>query len=304
MSDEIVVEGNEYISSKRASQLSGYAQDYIGQLARSGQIEAKRIGGLWYVSMESLESYKNVADAYKPQPPPYKDVSGPETLINFDGKDYISAARASEVTGYHQDYVGQLARSEAIPARQVGNRWYVARDEILAHKAQKDALLGAVQSESVGIQKSRKDPIQTEEQGEASIMTYSPSHGDLIPKLGDIDGSSPNYAEDNFEEREEINTIPIHVVKPRLVEKTATQRLILLPRRSRRVKTYFVVSTTLIFTVILLISFVYFTARSGSFTETLTTTSKIIHLGERALGSFGTGFEEFLVPEIVYKRGA
>ena len=34
MSDEMQIEGKPYISSKRASELSGYAQDYIGQLAR------------------------------------------------------------------------------------------------------------------------------------------------------------------------------------------------------------------------------------------------------------------------------
>ena len=56
MTNEITLEGEEYISSKRASELSGYAQDYIGQLARVAAIDAKRIGGLWYVSLDSLDA--------------------------------------------------------------------------------------------------------------------------------------------------------------------------------------------------------------------------------------------------------
>jgi hypothetical protein len=51
MSDEMVIEGKTYISSKRAAQVSGYAQDYIGQLARGGAIDAQRVGGLWFVNL-------------------------------------------------------------------------------------------------------------------------------------------------------------------------------------------------------------------------------------------------------------
>src|SRR5437763_17026369 len=99
MSDEINFEGKEYISSKRASELSEYSQDYIGQLARSGQIEARRIGNLWYIGIESLRSYKTKSEQYKPTPPEhsenaYKDL---ESLVNFDGRDYISAIRASKI---------------------------------------------------------------------------------------------------------------------------------------------------------------------------------------------------------------
>jgi len=150
MADELLLEGRQYVSAKRASDLSGYARDYIGQLARKGLIDSQRVGGLWYISMDSLNSYQKHTDTYAPQPPKreYKEV---DTIVSFDGKDYISAARASKVTGYNQDYVGQLARSGKVLSRQVGNRWYVEREGLLQHKLQKDALLAAVQRESVGL---------------------------------------------------------------------------------------------------------------------------------------------------------
>ncbi|MDP3646116.1 MAG: helix-turn-helix domain-containing protein, partial [bacterium] len=153
MTEELTIEGKQYISSKRASELSRYAQDYIGQLARAGLIDARRIGGLWYIHFESLKEYKDKADTFVPKPPENIQKSEwNDTLISFDGRDYISAGRAAEITGYHQDYVGQLARAGKILSRQIGNRWYVDREALLQHKEEKDDLLGAVQAQSVGIQ--------------------------------------------------------------------------------------------------------------------------------------------------------
>lgn len=152
MVHELVLESGSYISSKKAAEMSGYTQDYVGQLARSGQLDAKRIGGLWYVERESLARHKERADSYVPMPPP-ADARKQESehILSFEGKMYISAAEASKVTGYNQDYVGQLARAGKILSRQVGNRWYVDSEGIQQHKREKDALLAAVQVEAVGL---------------------------------------------------------------------------------------------------------------------------------------------------------
>lgn len=52
--DELVISGKKYISSKRASEITGYAKDYIGQLARGGKVSATRIGRAWYVDEMAL----------------------------------------------------------------------------------------------------------------------------------------------------------------------------------------------------------------------------------------------------------
>ncbi|TSD04852.1 MAG: hypothetical protein Greene07147_906 [Parcubacteria group bacterium Greene0714_7] len=52
--DELVISGKKYISSKRASELTGYAKDYVGQLARGGKVPATRIGRAWYVDEAAL----------------------------------------------------------------------------------------------------------------------------------------------------------------------------------------------------------------------------------------------------------
>lgn len=56
--DELVVDGEKYISSKRAARLSGYAKDYIGQLCRGGKIEAKMVGRSWYVKESAITEHR------------------------------------------------------------------------------------------------------------------------------------------------------------------------------------------------------------------------------------------------------
>ncbi len=57
--DELVLSGKKYISSKRASELTGYAKDYVGQLARGGKIPATRVGRAWYVDETALLLHEN-----------------------------------------------------------------------------------------------------------------------------------------------------------------------------------------------------------------------------------------------------
>lgn len=165
MAQEINLGGTIYISSKHAAEKTGYTQDYIGQLARGGTIEAKRVSGMWYILEESLRAYKEKADQFVPTPPEgFTKSTEAEVAVSFDGKDYISANRAAKITGYNQDYIGQLARSNQILSRQVGKRWYVDRESLLKHKEEKDALLAAVQVESVGLAKPEDlQPVQEPE---------------------------------------------------------------------------------------------------------------------------------------------
>lgn len=52
--DELEIQGKKYISSKRASELTGYAKDYVGQLARGGKVAGTRVGRAWYVDEVSI----------------------------------------------------------------------------------------------------------------------------------------------------------------------------------------------------------------------------------------------------------
>ena len=215
MSDEIQIGGVGYVSSKRASHISGYAQDYIGQLCRAGLIQAQRIGGLWYLTLDSLYRHKQKADSYVPSAPRRDQAANAESLVSFDGKDYISAARAAEITGYHKDYVGQLARESVVLSRQVGSRWYVERDSILAHKRAKDALLAKVQAEAVGIRRAdRNDAVASARVSAEPFFTYSRDDSALLPILEErtADTNDISASRDDASRYTEVK-IPIHTMR-------------------------------------------------------------------------------------------
>jgi len=63
--DELTIEGELYISSKRAARISGYTKDYIGQLCRAGSLPSKMVGRSWYVKEHALKEHRKT---YKGEP--------------------------------------------------------------------------------------------------------------------------------------------------------------------------------------------------------------------------------------------
>lgn len=58
MTVDLFLQDKRLISVKRASQETGYSQDYIGQLCRQKKVPAKLIGRSWFVDLEYLKKYK------------------------------------------------------------------------------------------------------------------------------------------------------------------------------------------------------------------------------------------------------
>ncbi|MBM2817488.1 MAG: hypothetical protein HW401_78 [Parcubacteria group bacterium] len=46
--------------------------------------------------------------------------------LYFEGKKYISARRAAQVSGYSTDYIGQLCRAKNLECRMIGRGWFVS----------------------------------------------------------------------------------------------------------------------------------------------------------------------------------
>ncbi|MCH7530029.1 hypothetical protein IIB50_02850 [Patescibacteria group bacterium] len=67
-----------------------------------------------------------------------------EELI-FGGKKFVSARRASRITGYTKDYIGQLSRADKIEARLVGRNWYIEEESLLTHRKQTKGGLESIQ---------------------------------------------------------------------------------------------------------------------------------------------------------------
>lgn len=307
--EETILDGISYISSKRASELTGYSQDYIGQLSRSGQIEARRIGGLWFVNIESLRSHKSEPNAPKdPSAVSGKSPTDPDTFVAFDGKSYISASRASKLSGYNQDYIGQLSRSGQILSRLVGNRWYVDQQSLLDHKAQKDALLAAVQRESVGIAIAHQ-PAQVTP---AATMNYFLETGDLLPKLSEKTRENvsrtpiPDVSGQQIDRKQETNRIPIRTEASGNVPmgRALVLRTPLVPRKR-------VVQSSLpaliglgasALTIVIVFSLGYSSLKSQSIYASGPARASMPAAVSSALEAFITRFEDMVVPQLAYRR--
>jgi excisionase family DNA binding protein len=119
--------------------------------------------GEWRVNLDTLLAYKKRFNpnfksnlhnntSLSAQDTSLDPVStGHKDMFTKLGVEYISSADAADITGYSQDYVGQLARSGAIPAEKVGRKWFVSKSDLLTHKEHNDSLLAAVHKKSLGI---------------------------------------------------------------------------------------------------------------------------------------------------------
>ncbi len=319
MSDELTIDGEQFVSSKRASEISGYEQDYIGQLSRGGQIKARRVGGLWYVSVDSLIKYKERAEEYMPEPPVRRDAgSDPDALLSFDGRGYISASRAAKLTGYSPDYIGQLSRAGTILSRQVGNRWYVERTSITKHKESKDALLGAVQAESVGINHS-DSPKNKEESfsyaGAGPFLEYTSDARDLMPVL-----ESKELTDDDPKGSVYEHSIPIHVLEERDVALSNRvhrhENAILLPAlqqlRIPEKTRYSLVLPAIAMTIVIVLSLGFVSLKSSSIYTSDDSDSQDLSEGaskvltasvaSAMVGRIADMLEILLAPELIYRR--
>ncbi len=54
----LVLDGKNYVKASKAARDLGYATDYVGQLCRSGKVDAHLIGRTWYVNQEELGTHR------------------------------------------------------------------------------------------------------------------------------------------------------------------------------------------------------------------------------------------------------
>lgn len=312
------IEGKTYISSKRASSLSDYAQDYIGQLCRAGLLDARRVGGLWFVTLESIENHKLNAEQQKvaqalalSKTQSSKEAKEQDSFVALDGKSYISAHQAAQISGYAQDYVGQLARTAKINSRQVGNRWYVEKESLLAHKHEKDSLLAAVQTASVGIPGSiyrGVSPAPAE-----PLLNYFEDAKDLLPDIPNPnldDGEGGEVLSPDISNVTAINSIRIN--RDSGQQNTPVHTLVIRPQRAPVIRSQVVPWTKTLsllgasaLTVVIVVSLGFESVRSGAqyaAVATSTPENRVAALVSNLLEPVLVSIENFIAPEIKYSR--
>ncbi|MBA3733088.1 tail fiber domain-containing protein [Patescibacteria group bacterium] len=91
MNSELFFDNKKFISTKEVSTLTGYSQDYIGQLSRSKKVDSRRIGRVWYISEESILKYKNSPSDFG------TTVQAVETEISRVVSSDIETSRSAEI---------------------------------------------------------------------------------------------------------------------------------------------------------------------------------------------------------------
>jgi excisionase family DNA binding protein len=193
------IAGESYISVSQASEMLGYSRDYVGQLCRAGSLTCKRSSGQWFVLESNVRARTNKAqdnnisisvEKAQIKPEPHTTVHKIKTgnvrddVLVFDGEEYVTSARAAELTGYAQDYIGELARTKEVRARKVGRHWLVHKKEVIDHKKSKDVLLARVQSQSAGFSNSTIDDMPSSKAIEITTKYFTEEAPTLPRTLG------------------------------------------------------------------------------------------------------------------------
>ena len=56
-----------------------------------------------------------------------------EKSVLLDGKEHLSLKAASELSGYHSDYIGRLSRKKKIPSQRIGVQWFIEKESFLTY---------------------------------------------------------------------------------------------------------------------------------------------------------------------------
>jgi hypothetical protein len=111
--------------------------------------------------------------------------------LDIGEKRYVKVSSAARETGYTTDYIGQLCRAKKVDAKLVGRTWYVAYDELLAHRQTRgrsshEKAKKAFKKEVAAIEGETRIPISIEHTGArkrliSEHITYHTDEAALMP---------------------------------------------------------------------------------------------------------------------------
>jgi hypothetical protein len=92
--EAISIEGKEWISTSRASEIAGYSRDYVAQLCRQGKIRSLMSERAWWVDESSLR--KHAAEAVKANQTSFRPAGYPLFLADAPAASFAPQAPAAQ----------------------------------------------------------------------------------------------------------------------------------------------------------------------------------------------------------------
>jgi hypothetical protein len=178
--------------------------------------------------------------------------------LTLDGKTYISSRRASELTKYSNDYIGQLCREEKISAKRIGRTWFIQEESLLNYKKSSDEQI-KVQHQELGEQISRG--LKQDIHGYfhelkpivSSGLIYSADDRPLLPSLGnkkDINSKASRMSEPELTAEEYPRAEELLKFKP---SKDPIDRDLFVSKASR-----YIHAANVIGTIVLIVGTIHF----------------------------------------------
>lgn len=147
--DSVEIDGKNYISSARAAKLVGYTKDYIGQLARAGKIDARRIGRGWYIHDDSVRKHK-IDSHYVLTKPKKKPVSTKKTEQTI--KKIEKGGGVEAISRVHGSSIGITTENDDTPLFPVISETKTAKRELtrsnFTYESDRPATVQKVQHDS------------------------------------------------------------------------------------------------------------------------------------------------------------
>ncbi|MFA5773418.1 MAG: hypothetical protein WC908_01965, partial [Candidatus Paceibacterota bacterium] len=110
------------ISLHQAAKISGYTQDHLGYLIRSGEMKGVKKGRNWFTTEYEIKSYLLKQKTIRAQSSNKGSV-----------KKVISLHQAAKISGYTQDHLGYLIRSGEMKGVKKGRNWFTTEYEIKSY---------------------------------------------------------------------------------------------------------------------------------------------------------------------------
>ncbi len=107
------------ISLSRAAQLTGYHQDYLGQLCRLGKLPAQKVGRNWFTFPEALNRLSVTIPVQDEQVEELEQLEQLEQVQNFSEQSFSSPQVVQNVTVSQVEGMPIAIRTIAMPARNV-----------------------------------------------------------------------------------------------------------------------------------------------------------------------------------------
>ena len=97
MSQDYENKTEDLISLHEASKLTGYHQDYLGSLCRSGKLQGLKIGRNWVVSKQTLDEFLKPQDSRPDEPVPFLEEVLNTSEANVEQILHIASVAAADV---------------------------------------------------------------------------------------------------------------------------------------------------------------------------------------------------------------